>query len=51
MMTRYGSSEEAWAAAKEQVRQAMIQRAKVRGMIPYSELVETITEIELEANW
>lgn len=50
MTTRYGFSEEAWAAAKEQMRQAMIQRAKFRGMIPYSELVETVTEIELEAN-
>ena len=50
MTTRYGFSEEAWAAAKEEMRQAMIQRAKVRGMIPYSELVETVTEIELEPN-
>jgi len=50
MTTRYGFSEEAWAAAKEEMRQAMIRRAKVRGMIPYSELVETVTEINLEPN-
>jgi hypothetical protein len=35
MTTRYGFGEKEWAAAKEQMRQAMIERAKVRGMIPY----------------
>lgn len=43
-------TEEAWTAAKEEMRQTLIQRAKVRGMIPYSELVEKITTIELEPN-
>lgn len=50
MTTRYGFSEETWAAGKEEMRQAMIQRAKVRGMIPYSELVETVTEFDMEPN-
>jgi hypothetical protein len=50
MTTRYGFSEEAWAAAKEEMRQAMVERAEVRGMIPYSELVETVKVIDLEPN-
>ena len=50
MTTRYGFAPQTWAAAKEEMRQAMIQRAKVRGMIPYSELVEKVTEIDLEPN-
>jgi hypothetical protein len=48
--TRYGFSDEAWAAAKEEMCQAMVERAKVRGMIPYSELVETVKVIDLEPN-
>lgn len=50
MTTRYGYDLQKWAAAKEEMRQAMIQRAKLRGMIPYSELVEKVTEIDLEPN-
>jgi molybdopterin synthase catalytic subunit len=50
MTTRYGFGEREWAAAKEQMRQAIIERAKLRGMIPYSELVEKVTEIDLEPN-
>ena len=48
MTTRYGFDLQKWAAGKEEMRQALIQRAKVRGMISYSELVKKITEIELE---
>lgn len=32
------------------MREALVERAKVRVMIPYSEMVEKITTIELEPN-
>ena len=50
MTTRYGFSPEEWTAAMEEMRQALIERAKLRGMIPYSELVENIKTIELQPN-
>lgn len=46
----HGSPEDAWNAAKEEARGIMIDRAKVRGMIPYSDLVKQITSIKLEAH-
>jgi molybdopterin synthase catalytic subunit len=39
-----------WGAAKAQARAAMIQRAKVRGMIPYSDLVTRIAAVPFEAH-
>jgi molybdopterin synthase catalytic subunit len=50
MTTKYGYEQHEWDAAKAEMREALIERAKVRGMIPYSELVEKITTIELEPN-
>jgi len=50
MTTKYGSEPQEWEAAKAEMRAALIERAKVRGMIPYSELVEQITTIEFEPN-
>lgn len=38
----------AWDAAKVQARDVMIQRARVRGMIPYSDLVREVTAIRME---
>jgi molybdopterin synthase catalytic subunit len=49
MTTKYGYEQE-WDAAKAEMREALVERAKVRSMIPYSELVEKITTIELEPN-
>ena len=46
---QHGFPENTWNAAKEEARGIMIDRAKVRGMIPYSDLVKQITSIELEA--
>jgi len=48
--TKYGYEPHEWEAAKTELRTALVERAKVRGMIPYSELVEKITTIELEPN-
>lgn len=46
MDTKYGYSLADWNKAKKEMRQVLIERAKVRGTIPYSELVSKIT-IEL----
>lgn len=37
-----------WEAAKVEAREIMIRRAKVRGMIPYSDLVREITHVRME---
>ncbi len=50
MTKKYGVNQHEWDAAKAEMRDALVERAKVRGMIPYSELVEKITTIELEPN-
>jgi hypothetical protein len=50
MTTEYGYEPHEWEAAKAELLAALVGRAKVRGMIPYSELVEKITAITLEPN-
>lgn len=47
---RHGFSEPAWNAAKEEARGIMIERAKVRGMIPYSDLVNQLASIKVDAH-
>lgn len=47
MDTKYGYSLADWNKAKKEMRQVLVERAKVRGMIPYSELVSKIKTIEL----
>jgi hypothetical protein len=44
----FGISPEVWDVAKDQCRMAMIERAKLRGMIPYSDLVREIEAINFE---
>jgi hypothetical protein len=46
----HGFPEAAWNAAKGEARALMIERAKVRGMIPYSDLVRAIRSIKLDAH-
>jgi hypothetical protein len=48
MTTKYGYEAGSWNAAKEEMRQALTERARTRGMIPYSELVSRVTAIMLE---
>lgn len=50
MTTKYNYAIDDWNAAKEEMRQALIERARVRGMIPYSDLANQMTEIALEPN-
>lgn len=48
MTTKYGYTTEAWSAAKDEMRQILTDRARLRGMIPYSELVGRIETIRME---
>ena len=50
MDVRYGYKNADWDKAKAEMKGVLIERARVRGMIPYSELVEKITAIALEPN-
>jgi hypothetical protein len=43
----HGFDPAAWEAAKQEARAIMIERARVRGMIPYSDLVARITSVRL----
>ncbi len=46
--TKYGYKAEDWEAAKKEIRQILVERASLRGMIPYSDLVSRIGTIPLE---
>jgi hypothetical protein len=43
-------SQDQWDDAKREVRDLLVQRAKVRGMIPYSELAGKIQSMSFEAH-
>jgi molybdopterin synthase catalytic subunit len=45
----FGISQQAWSEAKEQAIFAMTTRAEVRGMIPYSDLVQEIDAVKFQA--
>ena len=47
-MNLHGFSEEQWSAAKAEVRELLAARAKLRGMIPYSDLVAQLKTVRLE---
>jgi len=49
-MLPYGFSDDEWESAKKEVKEILIERAKLRGMMPYSELVENIQSINVEAH-
>lgn len=48
MANRYGYSHDVWNQAKDEMRQVLIERAKVRGMIPYSELTSQVQTIRFD---
>lgn len=48
MQMKYGYPLMDWNNAKKEMKQILVDRAKVRGMIPYSELVEQVKTIDLE---
>lgn len=37
---------ETWQAAKDEIRRVLVQRAKLRAMIPYSELVALVPSVD-----
>jgi molybdopterin synthase catalytic subunit len=47
---KYGFPQTSWDAAKQEAKAAMVTRARVRGMIPYSDLVKQINSIKLDAH-
>ena len=49
-MSTYGFDQQQWDEAKAEAKELLIERAKVRGMIPYSDLVTQISAIYLEAH-
>lgn len=48
MISKYGYPIEKWDKGKEEMRQILINRAKVRGMIPYSELTSQVKSINMD---
>jgi len=44
----HGFPNDQWELAKSQAREIMIARAKLRGMIPYSEMLSGVSAIELQ---
>ncbi len=44
---RYGFADQDWAAAKAEMKAILAARAKLRGMIPYSDLVARVKAIQL----
>jgi hypothetical protein len=47
---KFGFSESTWEGAKKQAKDSLIDRARVRGMMPYSELIQNIKAIPFEAH-
>nr|AAL24518.1 orf127EGC114 [uncultured bacterium] len=50
MANQFGFDDATWKSAKDEARNALIERARLRGRMPYSELVARITSISLEAH-
>ncbi|SRR5258708_6206138 len=48
-METHGFSETEWAAAKAEAKSILVAHAKMRGMIPYSELVANLKSVRLGA--
>lgn len=44
---KHGFAQDAWEQAKAEAREIMVTRAKLRGMIPYSDLAKKIKSIKL----
>ena len=47
-MSTFGFTASEWQAAKQEIRDLLVQRCKVRGMIAYSELVAHLTTVSVE---
>lgn len=49
-LNEYGFTPDEWENAKREAKDILARRAKIRGMIPYSDLVAQIKSIRLEAH-
>lgn len=49
-MPKFGFSDEQWSDAKAEAKALLADRARMRGMIPYSDLVESLKTLQLEAH-
>ncbi|SEC02467.1 hypothetical protein [Paraburkholderia caballeronis] len=49
-MNNHGFTQKEWSDAKREAKEILATRAKVRGMIPYSDLVARIKSVRLEAH-
>lgn len=49
-MNSHGFTDDQWSAAKNEVLDLLSTRAKLRGMIPYSELAQRIKSVQLAAH-
>jgi hypothetical protein len=49
-LSNYGFTPKEWVAAKREAKAILADRAKVRGMIPYSDLAARIKSVRLEAH-
>lgn len=50
MLNKYGFKDENWEAAKAEAKEVLIEVARRKGRIAYSELVRNIKSIDLEAH-
>ena len=48
MTTKYGYKAEDWETVKEEMRQILVERVRLRGMISYSDHVSRIETIRME---
>lgn len=49
-LSNYGYTPKEWTAAKREAKDILIARAKVRGMMPYSEVAAKIKSVRFEAH-
>ena len=49
-MNNHGFSPKEWGAAKSEAKELLIARAKLRGMMPYSEIATNIKAVQLQAH-
>lgn len=47
MTAKYGFSLDKWKQAKKEMKDIIVERAKLRGLIPYSELADKIKSVQI----
>ena len=49
-MPKFGFSDEQWSEAKAETKALLAERSRLRGMIPYSDLVRALRSVNLDAH-